>query len=114
IGSEGSRLRIEFAWLGDRYGHIISLIDAHGVAERLLESIEGTANDDWPPSPPLQSLSMETLTDGRRVALLVGLAGRSHWSASIEPALGKAELVFDLACRHGPNHGMLGSRYHQL
>ena len=50
----------------------------------LLESIEGTATDDWPPSPPLQSLSIETLPDGRRVALLVGMAGRSHWSASIE------------------------------
>ena len=29
----------------------------------LLESIEGTPADDWPPSPPLQSLSIETLPE---------------------------------------------------
>src|SRR5436190_4759521 len=79
---DGLRLRAEFIWHGDRFAHIISLVNPHGDIQPLLESIEGTTADDWPSSPPLQSLSVEKLPDGRPVALLVGMAGGSHWSAS--------------------------------
>jgi len=33
------------------------------------------------------------------VALLVGMAGRSHWSLSVEPIAGRAAFLFDAACR---------------
>jgi len=110
----GTRLRLEFRWQTDRYAQLVSLIDAAGAVQPLLESIEGCASDDWPPSPPLQSLTLETRADGRRVALLLGMAGSSHWSASIEAPPGEAQLIFDIACRHGPNCGPLRSRYRCL
>jgi len=106
----GLVLRVEFVWRGDRYGHVISVVHS-GVAQPLLESLEGTPTDDWPPSPPLQSLHRETLPDGRSALLLVGAAGRSHWSASVEAAPCEPKLIFDLACRHGKESGWLGCRY---
>jgi hypothetical protein len=48
------------------------------------------------------------------VALLVGMAGGSHWSASIEPVSGAASLLFDLACRHSKGPKCLGSQYRRL
>jgi hypothetical protein len=114
FGSDGSGLIVEFVWQGDRYGHRISAAGPDGTMVALLESIEEMAADDWPHSPPLQTLSIETLPDGRHAALLVGMAGRGHWSASIEPTAGIARLIFDLACRHTQQPKFLGSRYRQL
>jgi hypothetical protein len=114
IGPGGLCLRVEFIWRGDRYRHLISVVDVNGQTTPLLESVEGTPSDDWPPSPPLQSLSIAKLSDGRHAALLVGMAGGSHWSASVEPMPGEAELLFDLACRHSKPPARLGSRYRRL
>src|SRR5947208_6718154 len=113
-GRNGLMLRVEFRWNNDRFKHVVSIVDVTGQATPLLESLEGTPSDPWPPSPPLQSLHIEKLSDGRRATLLVGMAGRSHWSASIEVALGEAKLVFDLACRHTQQPQRLGSRYRRL
>jgi len=107
----GLTLRIEFVRLDDRYGHVISVVEPDGQVHTILESVEGTAADDWPASPPLQNLSIEELTPGRRVALLVGMAGRNHWSASIEPVRGQAAIVCDIACRAATSVGPLGSTY---
>ena len=112
--STGLTLRVRFTRLTDRYAHAIFAVEPSGQEHLLLESVEGTPNDDWPPSPPLQSLSIEELSIGRRAALLVGMAGRSHWSASIEPVPGKAALAFDIACRvAAPQSVALGSTYLQ-
>jgi hypothetical protein len=113
-GSDGSALRVEFLWLGDRFGHMISVVESTGKVQPILESVEGAADDAWPPSPPLQSLRVETLPGGRRAALLVGMAGRSHWSASVEAPPGEAAFVFDLACRHSARPAHLGSLYRLL
>jgi hypothetical protein len=109
-----TRLRLNFRWLGDRYGQLISLITSGGVTHALLESMEGSDNDDWPFSPPLQSLSIQTPAGKCTAALLVGAAGKSYWSASIEAADNGPALVFDIACRHGERPGWLGSRYRRL
>jgi hypothetical protein len=114
ISSYGTGLRVDFVARGDRYGHVISLIDADDGVQPLVESIEGLPDDAWPASPALQNLSVETLHNGRRVALLVGMAGGSHWSASIEAVPNNAELIFDLACRHTRTPTWLGSRYRSL
>jgi hypothetical protein len=112
--SNGVKLRVEFVWLGDRFGQVVSATESEGEVVSVLESVEGTKVDDWPPSPPLQSLRIEELPGGRCVALLVGMAGRSHWSASVEPVAGEAALIFDVACRHPPGAQWLGSRYRRL
>lgn len=71
--------------------------------------MEGGADDPWPLSPPLQELHVERNADGRQVALLVGRAGRSHWSLSVEPF--ENRLVFDAACRLSGEAEWLGSSY---
>jgi hypothetical protein len=107
----GHALRVEFVWHGDRYRHLIAVARPDGSSMPCFESVEGGAADPWPPSPPLQSLSIETLPDGRRVALLVGMAGNCHWSASIEPSASGRSLVFDIACRVAGPNPILGSQY---
>jgi hypothetical protein len=104
-------LRVEFLWCGDRFAHVLSLVDPDGDAIPLWRSEEGEANP-WRPCPPLQDLSIETLPDARRVALLVGKAGRGHWSASIETVSGQAALLFDIACRTDDGDTVLGSTYY--
>jgi hypothetical protein len=113
-GATGLTLRVEFVWRGDRFGHVLSIVEQDRGVAPLLESIEAHASDLWPPSPPLQSVRIEELAGGRKAALLVGMAGRSHWSASVEPVIGQAALVFDVACRHPAGAGRLESRYRNL
>lgn len=104
-------LRVRFHRLGDRIAHAIEW--AGGPSPRtLLNSIEGDPDQDWPPSPPLQELHFETRPDGQRLALLVGMAGHSHWSASIALDAAGTALEFDLACRLRETPNRLGNQYH--
>ncbi len=105
----GAGWQLVFERHEDRIAHRIEVQTAGGW-RTLIESVEGTASAWWPSSPPLQSLHVETRSTGS-VALLVGMAGRSHWSASVEIADGGAEAVFDVACRTPVTPDWLGSRY---
>jgi hypothetical protein len=113
--NDGHKLRVEFFKSGDRYAHRLSAVVADDGGREtvvpLAESVEGDNDDPWPPSPPLQSLSIEELADGRTAALLVGMAGRSHWSASVEVAPGLGSPKFQLACRFTTVPDRLGSTY---
>jgi hypothetical protein len=111
---EGGGLGVRFRWRDDRYLHEIGLADRGGWIP-VLTSVEGTASDDWPASPPFQSLNMETRAGGRSLALLVGMAGKSHWSASVELDPTAGRLTFDVACRaRSQPTGPLGSCYDTL
>ena len=107
---EGGGLRIVFTRLGDRFAHTIEAF----IDERfrsVLSSMEGTADEAWPPSPPFQQLHFEERPGGVRVALLVGMAGTSHWSAAVELDPATGEATFDVACRLRSVPMHLGSRY---
>jgi hypothetical protein len=104
----GEHLRVRFTRLGDRWTHAIEASDANGLLWRL-ESLEGAADEFWPPSPPLQSLQWHAPAQGEPVALLVGMAGSSHWSATI--AADGNHLLFDIACRLSAQPISLGSSY---
>src|SRR6185295_18531562 len=95
---EAGRLRVTFKRQGDRYGHLVELVTG-GQATPLLKSIEGTPDEDWPASPALKELHFENRPDGKQVALLVGMAGRSHWSLSVELDPIAEQVEFDVACR---------------
>ncbi len=84
-----------FRWRQDRYGHAIELDQ-----RRVAESVDGSSVDVWPPSAPVQQLSLETL-HGRSTLLGVGAAGRSHWSVSVEAVDldGVPAFLFEWACR---------------
>ena len=103
-------LRVAFDWQTDRYSHqLFGLID--GCAVPLLASCEGTANDRWPASPPFQQLSVEEGAGGERIAFLVGMAGQSHWSASVQVSVGVPRAEFDVACLAREPACDLGSAY---
>jgi hypothetical protein len=105
-------LRVVFRRRGDRYGHTIER-RVDGAWRPLLESIEGSAEDAWPPSPTLQSLHIEQRLSGP-VALLVGQAGSSHWSASVETDPSRSGLVYDVACRITQRADRIGTSYRTL
>src|SRR5687767_2733471 len=105
LDADGCGLRVVFfkpESAKDRYGHVIAAVENAGQpterAVTKLVSVEGLGEDGWPLSPPLQSLSIEQRPSGA-VALLVGMSGQSHWSASVEAIPGQGKLIFDLACR---------------
>ena len=68
IATREGGLSIQFARAGDRHSHQILV-----AGQVLAASVEGGGEDDWPPSPPLQQLSIEDLGNGP-VGLLVGMA----------------------------------------
>lgn len=110
---EGGGLRVVFRRLADRFAHRVEWIAPGGVIS-LMESIEGAADEDWPPSPPLQELHFEQRTGGMQLALLVGRAGASHWSLSIELDPARSRIAFDVACRVRSAPAWLGSSYRRL
>src|SRR5262249_33143215 len=48
------------------------------------------------------------------IAFLVGMAGRSHWSASIQAIAAEAAFHFDLAVRIGTPPKFVGSSYRTM
>ena len=115
VRDDGYGLRLHFHWLGDRFGQRVELIAGEQAAVPLLQSMErGDIDPAWPTSPPLQQLHLEDRPDGP-AAMLVGMAGRSHWSMSVETRPAVGALQFDVACRlHVRPRVALGSMYQYL
>lgn len=115
LDERGEGLILEFQKLADRYAHSIVLRNSDFELSRL-QSVEGTDTESWPPSPPCQQLSIEQ-QDAGDVALLVGMAGKSHWSMSVQARIDEEMgplLEFDIACRLGngvDSIDWLGSTY---
>ncbi len=110
VDALGNGIRIAFAWNEDRFAHSIHLL-RDGRSLELLASLEGSDQQQWPPSPPLQQLCVEDHQSNGPVALLVGMAGKSHWSASVEARTDSTRVVFDMACRFQADPAKLGSTY---
>ena len=110
IGPDATGLRTSMEWRNDRFAHVVDWVAGDQVF-RLLESVEGSEEDCWPPSPALQDLSVEQRTQSRQVGLMVGMAGNSHWSISVENDPPQRLLIFDVACRVAGDPGPLGSQY---
>jgi len=117
---------VVFSWAGDRWTHRILHRHTDSSTDRRTglvrwKSLEGprTPGDDprWPASPVLVELSrvaLPTSGSARGYAVVgVGLAGRSHFSASItaDPELSDT-IRFEIACRLSETPAWLGSIYH--
>lgn len=108
-------LKIVFERRNDRWSH--RFIVANGQSESgqselvFLRSVEGDADQPWPPSPPLQEASHQDL-DTCQAVLAVGMAGKSHWSASFSYDQDQSFLA-DLAClcKNNSPGQWIGSRY---
>jgi hypothetical protein len=103
-------LRVVFERQGDRFAHRI-FCSRGDDSSAILISQEGKSDDVWPPSPALQSLHLETRPGGAQTIMLVGMAGRSHWSISVESDVERNRLMFDIACRVHDRPAWLGSTY---
>ena len=105
-------VRMQFNRDGDRWAHQIYL--SMGASEQpLMRSLEGTADQIWPPSPPLQDVGRHELPTGDAI-LCVGMAGSSHWSASFSVEAGENGLIkSDIACltKKSTANRALGSSY---
>ncbi len=106
-----------FTWNGDRWAHRITTGEA-----TTWTSLDGPcppANDPrWPASPVLVELSRVSVprgdAAGGEAIVGVGLAGRSHFSASIAPDPNDAGVIrFEIACRLHEPPGWIGSTYRQ-
>lgn len=86
-------IRVDFYWLGDRFSHTISAM-RDGEATLVWRSV-----DDNEFGPVYQELHEQTTDDGRKLIFLSGASAGAHWSASVEFAPVKCELVFDVAAR---------------
>ncbi|MGD9645388.1 MAG: hypothetical protein AB7U73_06725 [Pirellulales bacterium] len=112
------RLRLRFLRRGDRIAHVIEL-DRDGKLIELLASREGSPDERWPASPPVQELELaqsprvSPAENRAQIAWLIGRAGASHWSASVE-AQAEGAITFDVACRLTEEPAWLGSRYHLM
>ena len=99
IEQDGFGLEVQFNQRGDRWHQKVFAVSEQAELT-LLESVEGSADESWPPSPALQEVDMHELGKGQ-AALAVGMAGTSHWSAScsIEKTdEDRALIKTDLAC----------------
>ncbi len=106
-------LSVRYSKLRDRLSHTIGIAD--GDAYRpFLESIEGSEEESWPASPPMQQMVEECFTPGTSPVLLgVGLSGSGHWSTAIE-SLNNCLLKFDIACKNSKGSSFFGSQYRVL
>jgi hypothetical protein len=106
------------SWAGDRWTHRITIAGSDASADwTSLDGPFGPGDDPrWPASPVLVELSRVTVpggTVGDRPAVVgVGLAGRSHFSASIAVDPRDAGMIrFEIACRLHEPPGWLGTTY---
>ncbi len=109
INSQGDGLRVEFFRAGSRWAHRLLAFE-RGVVRPLLESIEGDETQAFPPSPVLQQCD-----PSGAMLLLIGMAGKNHWSVGVEAFPDRRTVRMDVACRSQPcSLGQLGSCYRLL
>jgi hypothetical protein len=106
----GGDLQLIFEWHVDRYAHRV-VVSSQCVDRPWLASFEATDESHWPASPPLQQVHVESRSGGIVVALAVGMAGRSHWSAAFELDPNLQRIACDVACRVTVAAERLGSVY---
>lgn len=106
-------IKLQFVRCQDRWKHRW-ILATENTEVLIMTSLEGTPDQELPPSAPLQEASRHCLEQGDAI-LCVGMAGKSHWSASfsVEGQGQDAVIKSDLACLQktfGPD-SRLGSTY---
>jgi hypothetical protein len=103
-------LSVEANRIGDRFDWRILWEPLSASALPLLQSVPSPIDTAWPPFPPLQELAQESHSD-TEVLLGVGMAGKSHWSVSVDRRQPPHQpaMVFDFACRLSGSPAFLGA-----
>ena len=106
--------QVRFDWQGDRWAHVVRFDGGLGRGTEGWHSFEGPhpgGDVRWPASPVFAELHTHPIAGGIAVMGL-GLAGRSHFSASVaaDPAA-PGSIRFDIAARIQEPPDRLGSTY---
>ncbi|WP_147274178.1 hypothetical protein [Bremerella cremea] len=110
IRADETGLFVSFVKHQDRFAHVVALVQGEQCTP-VFASIEGSQDDeDWPESPPFQEIHLEERGTGT-IAMLVGKAGDSHWSAAVEPTSEPGKIRFSVACRMQGYPMRICSRY---
>lgn len=113
ISLSAGALSVRYSKLRDRLSHTVGIAVGDSYIP-LLESIEGSEEEPWPASPPMQQMVEECFTPGTSPVLLgVGLSGNGHWSTAIETQK-IGQLKFDIACKNTKSSTWFGSQYRIL
>jgi hypothetical protein len=119
IELQAGATRLVFRWHADRWSHALAPAPVSGqesAAHAEWASLDGAwpADGDprWPASPVLVELSRLPGHGAAATIVGVGMAGRSHYSASVgrDPLVADA-VRFEIACRLHDGPGWLGSTY---
>ena len=108
-------IAVKFEWHGDRWGHGVCVRE-NADWRRVYQSVEGPwpaeGDPNWPASAALVEVVRMSSEDPAAAIVAVGLAGHSHFSASIiaDPNQPQA-VLFELACRTHQQAHWLGSTY---
>lgn len=104
---------VEFTWSGDRWTHRIGPADGGAPGLEWI-SVQGTADGRadprWPASPVLVEVTRVATATGPAL-VGVGLAGRSHFSATFTAEQAAAAIRVEVACRLHEQPAWLGSTY---
>lgn len=110
ISLSAGALSVRYSKLRDRLSHTVGIAVGDSYIP-LLESIEGSEEEPWPASPPMQQMVEECFTPGANPVLLgVGLSGNGHWSTAINTQK-IGQLKFDIACKNTKSSTWFGSQY---
>ncbi len=113
ISLSAGALSVRYSKLRDRLSHTVGMVVGDSYIP-LLESIEGSEEEPWPASPPMQQMVEECFTPGASPVLLgVGLSGNGHWSTAIDTQK-NGRLKFDIACKNTKSSTWFGSQYRLL
>ncbi len=113
ISISAGALSVRYSKLRDRLSHTVGIAVGDSYTP-WLESIEGSEDESWPASPPMQQMVEECFTPGTGPVLLgVGLSGNGHWSTAIETQT-SGRLKFDIACKNTKSSTWFGSQYRLL
>lgn len=103
LDAQGHGIRVVFQKEGDRFSHTVFSV-GNGDERPLLSTVEGSADDFSPPSPPFAELHQQG-----EMSFLSGATTLGHWSMSVELRDGK--IRFDAACRAHKEISNLGCTY---
>lgn len=109
---EADDLRVVFEQTRDRWRHRIEM-RVDDAWKTFLQSLEGDADDAWPPSPAFQDTYLQNDPIHGESFCATGISGHSHWSLSCGSQLGESGklLHFDVACRTREAFLRIGSTY---
>jgi hypothetical protein len=122
IHFEIGRICVKFSWNIDRWHHCFQIdqknylqsVEKDGITQNnRSQTVPHGISDTWPASPVITEVT-PTEAMGHPALVAIGLAGRSHFSASLTASQAEEDsILVEVACRAQEAPKWLGSTYLQ-